>query len=95
MSRISSPAFPGHVFQIRLHHLHHKFLVLLAPSDHIIGDTGAFLRAIETGLAAAEAGALVTLGIQPDRPHTGYGYINGTPAQARSSRSSASWRSLR
>jgi mannose-1-phosphate guanylyltransferase/mannose-6-phosphate isomerase len=51
-------------------------LVLLAPSDHMLGDTGAFLRAIETGLAAAQAGALITFGIQPNRPHTGYGYIN-------------------
>jgi hypothetical protein len=50
-------------------------LVLLAPSDHMIGDTGAFLDSIETGLAAADAGALVTFGIEPDCPHTGYGYI--------------------
>jgi mannose-1-phosphate guanylyltransferase/mannose-6-phosphate isomerase len=50
-------------------------LVLLAPSDHMIGDAGAFLQAIETGLAAADAGALVTFGIEPDCPHTGYGYI--------------------
>jgi mannose-1-phosphate guanylyltransferase/mannose-6-phosphate isomerase len=50
-------------------------LVLLAPSDHMIGDSGAFLRAIESGIAAAEAGALVIFGVNPDCPHTGYGYI--------------------
>ena len=50
-------------------------LFLLSPSDHMIGDTGAFLDSIETGLAAADAGALVTFGIEPDCPHTGYGYI--------------------
>ena len=50
-------------------------LVLLAPSDHMISDAGAFAQAVESGVAAAEAGALVTFGITPDCPHTGYGYI--------------------
>jgi mannose-1-phosphate guanylyltransferase/mannose-6-phosphate isomerase len=50
-------------------------LVLLAPSDHLIGDTDAFVRGIETGMAAAADGALVVFGIEPDCPHTGYGYI--------------------
>lgn len=50
-------------------------LVLLAPSDHMIGDAGAFLRSIESGIAAAEARSLVIFGIKPDCPHTGYGYI--------------------
>jgi len=50
-------------------------LVLLAPSDHMIPDAGAFAQAVESGLDAAEAGALVTFGITPDCPHTGYGYI--------------------
>lgn len=50
-------------------------LVLLAPSDHIIPDIAAFAQAVGRGLDAAEAGALVTFGITPDCPHTGYGYI--------------------
>ena len=50
-------------------------LVLLAPSDHLIPDSDAFAHAIEKGVAAAEEGALVTFGITPDCPHTGYGYI--------------------
>jgi mannose-1-phosphate guanylyltransferase/mannose-6-phosphate isomerase len=50
-------------------------LVLLAPSDHMIPDSQAFARIVESGIAAAEAGALVTFGITPDSPHTGYGYI--------------------
>jgi mannose-1-phosphate guanylyltransferase/mannose-6-phosphate isomerase len=50
-------------------------LVLLAPSDHMIADPGAFARAVEIGVAAAEAGGLVTFGVEPDCPHTGYGYI--------------------
>jgi mannose-1-phosphate guanylyltransferase / mannose-6-phosphate isomerase len=50
-------------------------LVLLAPSDHLIPDSDAFAQAIAKGVAAAEEGALVTFGITPDCPHTGYGYI--------------------
>lgn len=50
-------------------------LVLLAPSDHMIADPVAFARAVATGVAAADAGALVTFGVEPDCPHTGYGYI--------------------
>jgi mannose-1-phosphate guanylyltransferase/mannose-6-phosphate isomerase len=50
-------------------------LVLLVPSDHDIADTGAFVGAVEAGIPAAEEGALVTFGVEPDCPHTGYGYI--------------------
>jgi mannose-1-phosphate guanylyltransferase/mannose-6-phosphate isomerase len=50
-------------------------LVLLAPSDHMIADAGAFAEAVAKGMPAAEAGALVIFGVEPDRSHTGYGYI--------------------
>ncbi len=50
-------------------------LLLMSPSDHHIADLPAFHAAIETGRAAAEAGDIVTFGIEPDRPATGYGYI--------------------
>jgi mannose-1-phosphate guanylyltransferase/mannose-6-phosphate isomerase len=52
-------------------------LVLLMPSDHVISDEPAFHRAIETARQAALAGALVTFGITPAGPETGYGYIKG------------------
>jgi mannose-1-phosphate guanylyltransferase/mannose-6-phosphate isomerase len=51
-------------------------LVLLAPSDHMIGDKAGFARAVESGIEAAEAGSLVVFGVEPDCPHTGYGYID-------------------
>ena len=56
-------------------------LMLVAPSDHVIPDTGAFGAAVTAACAAAEAGKLVTFGITPDRPETGYGYLelDGTP----------------
>lgn len=55
-----------------------KANIVVAPSDHIIGDVPAFQAAINDVLEyAAETDAIVTLGICPTRPETGYGYIKG------------------
>ncbi|MGE5145797.1 MAG: mannose-1-phosphate guanylyltransferase/mannose-6-phosphate isomerase, partial [Candidatus Eiseniibacteriota bacterium] len=55
-------------------------VMLVLPSDHVIADQEAFLAAVEQGAAAARQGALVTFGIKPDAPETGYGYIQvGAP----------------
>lgn len=50
-------------------------IVLLLPSDHLIADPKEFLGAVEAGKAEAEQGKIVTFGIRPSEPHTGYGYI--------------------
>ena len=50
-------------------------LLLVLPADHVIGDVDAFHDAVARGTAAAEKGRLVTFGIVPTRPETGYGYI--------------------
>jgi mannose-1-phosphate guanylyltransferase / mannose-6-phosphate isomerase len=50
-------------------------MMLVAPSDHVVPDAAAFRAAVEAGRAACEAGDLVTFGIRPDRPETGYGYL--------------------
>ncbi len=50
-------------------------LMLVAPSDHAIGDAEAFRAAIRAGRPAAEAGRLVTFGIAPERAETGYGWL--------------------
>lgn len=50
-------------------------LVLIAPSDHLIPDTSAFMGALQNGLEAANSGKIITFGIQPDRAETGYGYL--------------------
>jgi mannose-1-phosphate guanylyltransferase/mannose-6-phosphate isomerase len=50
-------------------------LMLVCPSDHAIPDAAAFQAAVRAGAAAAEAGALVTFGVRPTRPETGYGYL--------------------
>ncbi len=50
-------------------------LVVLLPADHHIEDVDGFRNAIAKGAAAAEKGLIVTFGIKPTHPHTGYGYI--------------------
>ncbi|MFM9709531.1 sugar phosphate nucleotidyltransferase, partial [Streptomyces galilaeus] len=45
------------------------------PADHVIRDVGAFHKVIRAALPAAEQGKLVTFGIVPNAPETGYGYI--------------------
>jgi mannose-1-phosphate guanylyltransferase/mannose-6-phosphate isomerase len=50
-------------------------LLLVLPADHVIRDPTAFCGAVAAGVAAAEDGRLVTFGIVPDQPETGYGYI--------------------
>lgn len=49
--------------------------VAVLPADSHIGDEAAFGVAIERALTTAQTGALVTVGIQPTRPETGYGYV--------------------
>ena len=55
-------------------------LLLIMPSDHHMGNPRAFLDAVEAGLEAARSGMLVTFGIKPAKPETGYGYVK-TPAE--------------
>ncbi|TVP72875.1 MAG: mannose-1-phosphate guanylyltransferase/mannose-6-phosphate isomerase [Rhodobacteraceae bacterium] len=50
-------------------------LMLVAPSDHVIPDAARFRDAVQAAAPAARAGKLVTFGIRPDRPETGYGWL--------------------
>jgi mannose-1-phosphate guanylyltransferase/mannose-6-phosphate isomerase len=50
-------------------------LMLVLPADHVIRNVAAFQAAVKAALPAAEAGKLVTFGIVPSAPETGYGYI--------------------
>ncbi|MBA4748223.1 MAG: NTP transferase domain-containing protein [Sphingopyxis sp.] len=50
-------------------------LLLIMPSDHVIADLPAFQRAVDAAVPAAQAGWLVTFGITPTGPETGFGYI--------------------
>ena len=49
--------------------------LLVLSSDHIIGDEGQFIKVINAGIEYANQGRLVTFGVIPDEPATGYGYI--------------------
>lgn len=50
-------------------------IMVVMPSDHSIKDTQSFMTALDKAVAAARAGSIVTFGIVPTRPETGYGYI--------------------
>ena len=50
-------------------------LMLVAPSDHVIADPARFRAAVLAAAPAARAGQMVTFGIRPDRPETGYGWL--------------------
>ena len=61
----------------KLHQINPKANFVIAPSDHLILQEDDFIGIIKKGLAfTAKNDALLTLGIQPTRPDTGYGYIN-------------------
>jgi len=55
-------------------------VLLVLPADHIIANAATFCEAVTAGLPLAQANYLVTFGIVPNRPETGYGYINAVDA---------------
>jgi mannose-1-phosphate guanylyltransferase len=50
-------------------------VMAVLPADHHIGDEKAYAAVLKTAVEAAQGGALVTVGLRPTRPETGYGYI--------------------
>ncbi|CAN5303180.1 mannose-1-phosphate guanylyltransferase/mannose-6-phosphate isomerase [soil metagenome] len=56
-------------------------VLLVLPSDHVIADEPGFRAAVLQALPAAEAGELVTFGIVPTAPETGYGYIKAAAGE--------------
>jgi mannose-1-phosphate guanylyltransferase len=50
--------------------------IVILPADHFIADVASFVATIRAAAEVARNGSIVTLGIQPTRPETGYGYIN-------------------
>lgn len=53
-------------------------VILVVPSDHLIKDITGFAQSVKEGKKLAEQGFIVTFGIKPSYPETGYGYINST-----------------
>ena len=56
-------------------------VLVISPSDHLISDTALFARAVELAVNQAQMGKIVTFGVTPDRPETGYGYIRAGAAE--------------
>lgn len=79
MRRNTAPA----IASAALHALakHNDPLLLVLPSDHVIKDHDAFCTAIFYARQAAEKGDLVTFGIKPQGPETGYGYIRAASSE--------------
>jgi mannose-1-phosphate guanylyltransferase / mannose-6-phosphate isomerase len=57
-------------------------ILLVMPADHVMTDVAAFQNAVQIGAELAVQGAVVTFGISPDAPETGYGYIQAGAAFA-------------
>ena len=55
-------------------------VLLVMPADHVILDKAAFQQVVRQGATLADGGAMVTFGITPDAPETGYGYIQAGAA---------------
>ena len=62
-------------------------VVVVLPSDQHVSDVAGFRTAISEAIASAKTGHIVTLGIRPTRPETGYGYIRVGPATMGTARS--------
>jgi mannose-1-phosphate guanylyltransferase/mannose-6-phosphate isomerase len=60
---------------------HEDALLLVLPSDHVVRDEKAFHDAVQLAAIAADSGKLVTFGIVPTAPETGYGYIKAASGQ--------------
>jgi len=60
---------------VYLRHLNPDAIMIVLPSDHIIKDNKKFYTSVTFGVRASELKYLVTIGIKPDKPETGYGYI--------------------
>jgi mannose-1-phosphate guanylyltransferase/mannose-6-phosphate isomerase len=78
MGRNTAPAVT--VAALALARADAKALMLVLPSDHVIADRAGFLAAVERAATAALAGGIVTFGITPHTPETGYGYIRSGDA---------------
>jgi mannose-1-phosphate guanylyltransferase len=72
--RNTAPAIAAAAMQVAASHGEDALLLVL-PADHLITDQPAFAQAVAQAMRLAAQGKLVTFGIQPDAPETGYGYI--------------------
>lgn len=72
--RNTAPAIAAATLHVAANHGEDAFLLVLA-ADHLIADQPAFAQAVAQAMQLAAQGKLVTFGIRPESPETGYGYI--------------------
>jgi mannose-1-phosphate guanylyltransferase/mannose-6-phosphate isomerase len=75
IGRNTAPAIAGAVEYISTINNDPDLVLLVLPADHLISKTDAFGHAVAEAAQRALQGSIVTFGIEPDRPETGYGYI--------------------
>lgn len=75
VGRNTAPAVCAAALYSRNKYPEEDVILLVLPADHLIRRTDAFHKAVEKATALAEKGQLVTFGITPSAPETGYGYI--------------------
>jgi mannose-1-phosphate guanylyltransferase/mannose-6-phosphate isomerase len=73
-ARNTAPAIAAAAFYV-LSRFGDRAQMLVLPADHLVADDGAFLHAVKTAQRLAAEGLLVTFGIPPSSPQSGYGYI--------------------
>ncbi len=78
LSKNTAPAIATAVKYISQKTKENNPVILVVPSDHLIKDFAAFKTSVMRGEKLAKEGYIVTFGIQPNYPETGYGYINIT-----------------
>ena len=79
-ARNTAPAIASAILQVIRQH-GEEALLLVLPADHLIADEAAFGEAVAEAVELAREGRIVTFGIRPDRPETGYGYIEAQGRQ--------------
>ncbi len=85
VGRNTAPAISGAVEYVRQTGVEEDAVLLILPADHLIRDVAAFKKAVAAAAEKAAAGAIVTFGIEPRKPETGYGYIErGEDSRVRS-----------
>jgi len=75
IGRNTAPAISGAVQYIVNSQEQDDLVILIMPADHLVRDVEAFEQVVRQGAQRAAEGGIVTFGIEPERPETGYGYI--------------------
>jgi mannose-1-phosphate guanylyltransferase len=80
MARNTAPAIAAAAFAALALSSDQDPVLLVLPSDHTFANVPAFHQSVVVGIEAAKAGNLVTFGIVPTHPETGYGYVKAGQA---------------